>query len=100
MDDQENKKPNLQITELFGAKAGNDWYRFFYGIIKRNVDQNGNPHLYSKITMDNGFVCSCSESQQKLSRKLDELVLLVLDYELHANISKTSKIANEQFYHS
>ncbi len=84
-----NKKDNLEITELFMAKAGrHGWDRCFHGTIKRETDADGNPVVYGKIKVLDGFICAQAENQWKLGDMLDTLVLMILDYGLH---SKTRK---------
>lgn len=89
------KQPKLEITELFGAKAGKKgWDRFFIGTLTRQKDEQDNDVLFSKIVIKrygfNEVICSgaCDpglnqqELQDKLGNQLDELVLMVLDYGL------------------
>lgn len=88
------KLPKLEITELFAAKAGNDWSRYFAGTITRQKDEQGNDVFYSTIYIKrygfNEVICSgaCDpdlnqqQLQDKLGNQLDELVLMVLDYGL------------------
>lgn len=83
----------IQITELFMAKVPNDYSRCFYGSIKRLKDDNGNPYVFGKITVNQGLVCARGGNQDELGRKLDEFVLLVLDYGLHNDWEKSLVIA-------
>ena len=76
------KKNDIEITELFMAKAGNDWNRCFHGTIRRERDENGNPVVYGKIKINDGYICAMASDQWELGEKLDELVLMVLDYNL------------------
>lgn len=80
---QKKKKPKLQITELFMAKAG--WDRCFHGTIQRNIDEEGNPYVFSKIKIYEGYILSRSEDQWKVGAMLDELVKMVLDLGLHSS---------------
>ena len=85
------KKDKIEITEIFMAKAGKGnagFDRCFHGIIKRGVDLNGNPFVYGKIKVNDGFICARASDQWELGEKLDEMVLLILDYDLH-NIFRT-----------
>jgi hypothetical protein len=104
MEDKPKKNPKIEITELFGAKDGNDWYRFFYGIIKRETDNDGTPYVFSKILVEDeihkGYIYSRANEQQILSKKMDELVLMVLDKGLHEDIGKSSKIVETDFFHN
>ena len=90
-----NKKDKLEIQELFMAKAGkHGWDRCFHGTIKRETDADGNPIVYGKIKVNDGFVCTQAGHQDVLGSRLDELVLMVLDYGLHSDAGATSEIAD------
>jgi len=71
-----NKDKQIEITEMFMAEAGD---KCFYGIIKRSIDANGNPHLFSRIVINDGIVQACASNQKVLSRMLDEICLLYLN---------------------
>ena len=76
------------------AKAGkHGWDRCFYGMIQRGLDADGSPVVRGKIKVLNGFVCAQARDQWELGEKLDELVLLVLDYELQANPNPDSYVS-------
>lgn len=79
---KEKKNISLEITELFMVKAGNDWNRCYYGTIRRVRDENGNPVVYGKIRIGSGYIFTTASDQWKLGEKLDEMVLLILDYEI------------------
>ena len=101
----ESNNKNLKITEMFGAKANGDWYRFFYGTIKREKDEDGNEYLVrGKIKVNenkhSGYVYSIAENQQQLSVNLDELVTMALDKEIHKPNGITSKIAQTSYFHN
>lgn len=93
---QKKKKPELQITELFMAKAG--WDRCFHGVIKRNVDEEGNPFVYSEIKINRGYIYSRASDQLILGERLDELVFMILDKGLHNNAGVTTIIAETPFF--
>jgi len=83
------KKKEFKLTELFMAKA--DWTRCFTGTINREVDENENHVLSSKIyvktdVFDEIIFAKVSdpnktsrELQSQLSKQLDEIVKLILD---------------------
>ncbi|HKK61177.1 MAG TPA: hypothetical protein VJ951_01375 [Bacteroidales bacterium] len=86
------KKDKLEITEIFMAKTGKGnagFDRCFYGTIKRGHDINGNPVVYGKIKVNDGYIYATASSQWELGEKLDEMVLLILNYDLH-NMSSTN----------
>jgi len=84
------KKDKIEITEIFMAKAGKGnagFDRCFHGTIKRGHDVNGNPVVYGKIKVNDVFIYATAPDQWKLGEKMDEMVLLILDFDLH-NISR------------
>jgi hypothetical protein len=76
------KVKNIEITELFMAKAGNDFTKCFYGTIKRGVDKEGNPKVWGKIGINGGHILATASNQQELGEKLDEMVVFVLNKNL------------------
>ena len=68
--------------------------RRFFGTIKRETDSDGTPVIRGEITMQDGFLLAQADTQEKLGKKLDELVLMVLDYALHSGVGATSEIAD------
>jgi len=74
------------------AKAGkgnSGFDRCFHGTIRREHDENGNPIVYGKIKVNDCIIYASAPDQWELGDKLDEMVLLILDYDLH-NISRTN----------
>jgi hypothetical protein len=89
-----NKKDNLEIQEIFMAKAGKQgWDRCLYGTIQRGLDSDGSPVVRGKIKVLDGFVCAMAKDQWELGEKLDELVFLVLEYELQGNPNPHSYVS-------
>jgi len=103
MDDKKDNK--IQITEIFTAKAGKDWSRYFHGTITREKDENGQECLvrskiYVKTQNHDGYIIAIAENQWVVGEKLDELVLLVLDYQINDSNGVISKIAETYIYHN
>jgi hypothetical protein len=76
------KQLNIEITELFMAKAGRgitSWKKCFTGTIRRTTDADGNPVVYGKIKVNNGIIYATAKDQMELGKKLDEMVLQVLN---------------------
>lgn len=93
------KDMNLEITELFMAKAGKQgWDRCFHGTIKRETDDDGNPVVRGNIKVNDGQIYAQAYDQWKLGDKLDELVLMVLDFGLHSDTGITSVIAGMPYF--
>ena len=63
------------------AKADRD--RLFYGTIQWGFDFDGVPVVYGRIKVLDGFVCAMASTREELGEKLDEMVLMVLDYDIH-----------------
>jgi hypothetical protein len=72
---ESDKDDRFQITEMFMAEAGK---KCFYGIIKRSQDANGNPHLFSRIIINDGNVQACASDQKVLGKVLDEMCIMYL----------------------
>jgi hypothetical protein len=96
----ENKKElNVRISELFLAKCGkNGWDRCFHGTIRRENDSDGNPVVYGKIKVNNAYMHASASTQWELGERLDDMVLMILDYGLHDSAGKTIKICDTDFF--
>jgi hypothetical protein len=93
-----NKKDNLEIQEIFMAKAGKQgWDRCLYGTIQRGLDSDGSPVVRGKIKVKNGFIHAMVAKQDELGERLDELDLMVLDEGLHDDTGNTSTIVGMLF---
>jgi hypothetical protein len=102
------KKINLEITELFLAKAGrSDYTRCFMGTIRREADENGILILISRVPVNKyGFnevvISSASfpgmnpeDVEKQLGDQLDEMVLMMLDHRLaqmEASVEKSGDL--------
>ena len=79
------EKPlNIEITEIFMAKAGRGMKGFdkcFHGTIKRSTDENGNPVVFGKINVNDTTIEASAKDQWELGDILDEMVLEVLSNE-------------------
>lgn len=76
-----NKKLKVEITELFMAQADKD--RKFHGTIKRERDEDGNPVVRGTIEINGGQIHASAKDQWELGKKLDNMVKLILDTDLH-----------------
>lgn len=80
------KNIKIEITEIFMAKAGkHGWDRCFHGTIRRERDDNENPVVFGKIDVNDCEITATAQDQWKLGEKLDDLVLMILDHDLHEN---------------
>jgi len=78
------KEIKIQITEIFMAKAGkNGWDRCFHGTIRRERDADGNPVVFGKIKVNDTIIEASAKDQWELGEKLDDMVLMILDNNLH-----------------
>lgn len=81
---EENKSNNIEITEMFMAKAGNDFSRCFYGTITREKNDLGEEIIVrGKINVHDGYILAIGDDKWKLGKKLDELIFMILDKGLH-----------------
>ena len=90
------KSPRIEITEIFMAKAGRGntgFDRCFHGTIRRERDGDGNPVVYGRIKVNDGYIIASASSQFELGEKLDELVLMILDGGLHEKTGRTFDIS-------
>jgi hypothetical protein len=71
----------IEIIEMFMAKA-NGFNKCFHGTIRREHD-DGNPIVYGKIKIGNGYVIASAKDQWELGEKLDQLVLYALNFTNH-----------------
>lgn len=92
------KTPKLEITEIFCAKAGNDWSRCFHGTIRRETDADGKPVVIGKIKVNDGYILACARDQWELGEKLDEMVLMILDRGLHNDAGRSYEITGHQYF--
>lgn len=90
------KEIKIELTELFMAQA--DKYRCFYGTIKRDIDTNGNPAVYGKIKVNDGYIYAMAGNQDELGKRLDDLVVMILDKGLHSVAGKTINICDTDFF--
>ena len=71
-----NDKLKVEITELFMAQADRD--RRFHGTIKRSAGM-----VYGTIEINGGQIHASAKDQWELGKKLDDMVKLILDADLH-----------------
>ena len=77
------KVKNIEITELFMAKAGNDFSKCFYGTIRRGHDDEGNTKVWGRIEINDGYILASASNQEELGKKLDDMVMFVLKNKMH-----------------
>jgi hypothetical protein len=95
------KKIEIELTELFMAKCGRKgWDRCFHGTIRREQDKNGNPVVYGKIKVGEGYIIASARDQWILGEQLDEMVELILVNRIHQIHPMTSLLAGELYYHN
>jgi hypothetical protein len=95
-----NKKDSILITEMFMATAGGDFSRCFYGNIHRETDAHGRPIVYGKISIGDGHIIASARDQWELGERLDQLVLMILDYDLNASAGKRTIITGTPIFHN
>ena len=92
------KKIDIEITELYMYKAGQDWHRRFMGTIKRDFDDSGEPVVCGRVEVGDCIVYSMASDKDQLGEQMDAVVLMVLDYDLHSTAKKTTKICDTDFF--
>jgi len=90
---EEKHFPDIQVTELFLAKAGNDWSRTFVGTIKRHTNPDGSKFVVGRIPFHDHEIISNAPTDILLGEYLDFLVLFIVDYYLHELPSINYQIA-------
>lgn len=81
------------------AKAGKtDFTRCFHGTIKREKTEDDKPVVRGKIKVNDGFIWAEASDQWILGELLDDMVLLILDYDLHGDIGKQAIVAETPLY--
>ena len=98
--ENEKKSMNIEITEMFMAKA--DWGRCFHGTLTRSKDENGNEILHGKIFVKNDqhdcIIYAMASDRNTLGEMLDEIVIMILDMGLFESIILTELISGKSFY--
>ena len=93
---EKDKKNKFEITELFVAKASMD--RCFTGIIKREIDENGNPFVFSRIVMPDGLICAQAPEQKELGENLDKMCKMIVDEGLHSDCGVSTEIFGGRYF--
>lgn len=75
-----------------------DINRRFYGTIRRSKDDTGNHCVFGKIRINKGSVYSKADNQDTLGKKLDEMIILILDNGLHEQHGRTQSIYEFDFF--
>jgi hypothetical protein len=81
------------VTRLSGTSLIIQLLEFF-GTIKRGFDSDGVPVIYGKIKVLDGFIYALAATQDVLGKRLDALVLMVLDEGLHSDAGVYSVVAD------
>lgn len=72
--------PRIEITELFLAKA--DWNRTYVGTITRDKFDDGSMIVHGTIPVEKNIIIATANNDKELGKKLDELVVLILDHDI------------------
>ena len=95
---EKKKLPEIQITELFLVKAGNDFTRTFMGEIRREIDDIGNEIVLGVVIVNEGKIWSKAASQKELMKNMDDICVMKLNSELHSDGGVTTKIFDTDFF--
>lgn len=91
-----NNSDKIQITEMFMAQADHD--RCYYGSIHRSKDVDGNPHIFSRIKINDGMIQACAGDQKELGKMLDQICVMVLDMGLHKDSGVCTEINGDKYF--
>ena len=95
---EKKHKPAIELNEMFMARCGSDWSLTFVGEIHRYTNPDGSKYVVGKIPVHEYEIIARASDDVKLGRKLDEMVVSILDYELHKMDSKKLRIAGCDIY--
>ena len=94
------KKKEIKLTEIFMAKAGKGMKGFdrcFHGTINKYFDEEEKQFVFGKINVNDGYIIARANDRKELGDKLDELVILILDHDLHETDCVTAINPNFKF---
>jgi hypothetical protein len=91
-----DNKDCFEITILLMAQAVRD--RRLYRTISRDSDASGHPVIPDQIKVNNGFVIAMAGHQDVLGSRLDEMVLMILDMDLHSDTGIAPVIAGKPYF--
>ena len=95
---KDNENPEFTITELFMVMA--DKERTYIGSMTRDK-LNVNPCICrGKVKVENSKVYLKGDSEDKMWRAGDAMVILILDYGLHDLAGPKSEIFDTDFFHN
>jgi hypothetical protein len=94
------KLPNLQISELFLVKCGEDWTRTFMAEIIREKTEDRKDIIRGNVIINEGKIWCVAESgsEEELGNYLDEMCVMKLEYGLHSNAGVTVKVLGEDLF--
>jgi hypothetical protein len=95
---EKNKLPEIQISELFLVKCGNDWTRTFMATIRREIDDDGNHVVYGSIIVEEGEIWCMASNEGQLGSNLDDICKMKLDMQLHSHAGMHIKIHSFDFF--
>ena len=78
------------------AKA--DWNRTFVGEILRCKNDDGSDFVVGEIPVHEYTIIAKAGDDKELGKRLDEMVVSILDYDLHKMVSKKLRIAGCYIY--
>lgn len=76
---EEQKLPNIEITELILIRCGNDWSRTFLGTIKRSEDGV----IYGQANIADGIILTTAVAEENLCNNLNMLCYMKLVVRIH-----------------
>ena len=95
---EKKKLPDLQITELFIVKCGEDWNRTFMAEIVREKIEDREEIIRGTVVINEGKAWSVSSTEEELGTYLDDLCSMKLDHNLHLSAGVATQISGEDFF--
>ncbi len=95
---EKKKLPDLQITELFIVKCGEDWQHTFMATIIREMTIDGKEIIRGSVMINEGKAWSLAYTEDELGKYLDEMCIMKLDHNLHSSAGVTIQIFGEDLF--
>ena len=89
-------KTNIEIRELILAKA--DWTRTYIGTIDWYTREDGSKVVIGKVKVNESQVVCKANNIEELGKFLDDMVILILDYDLNNYPSIKFMVASTELY--
>ena len=86
----------FEITELFMAKA--DWERTYIGTMQRDKIDDTLTVIRGQVEVEGSMVYVRGNSTEEMWGAADEMVMLILDYDLHQTTGPKTEIFKNDYF--